>query len=67
MIRSFENLIHLDPGFRARHVLVLRTPLRNYSLQSQRTAFYDRVLEKVGAPPGVWLPRGYTTWVPLTN
>jgi putative ABC transport system permease protein len=68
MIRSFENLIHLDPGFRADRVLVLRTPLRtqNYNLQSQRTAFYDQVLEKVEHLPGV-LAAGYTTWVPLTN
>lgn len=66
MIRSFENLIHLDPGFRADHVLVLRTPLRTYNSQSERTAFYDRVLEKVEHLPGV-LAAGYTTWVPLTN
>jgi putative ABC transport system permease protein len=68
MIRSFENLVHLDPGFRAEHVLVLRTPLRmqDYASQSQRTAFYDRVLEKVEHLPGV-LAAGYTTWVPLTN
>jgi putative ABC transport system permease protein len=66
MIRSFENLIHLDPGFRADHVLVLRTPLRNYNQQSQRIAFYDRVLDKVERLPGV-LAAGYTTWVPLTN
>jgi predicted permease len=66
MIRSFENLIHLDPGFRADHVLVLRTPLRNYNLQSQRNTFYDQVLEKVERLPSV-LAAGYTTWVPLTN
>ncbi len=68
MIRSFENLLHLDPGFRADHVLVLRTPIRmqNYSLQSQRSAFYDQVLEKVEHLPGV-LAAGYTTWIPLTN
>ena len=66
MIRSFEILIHLDPGFRADHVLVLRTPLRNYNLQSQRNAFYDQVLDKVEHLPGV-LAAGYTTWVPLTN
>jgi putative ABC transport system permease protein len=68
MIRSFENLVHLDPGFRADHVLVLRTPLRiqNYNSQSQRSAFYDQVLEKVAHLPGV-LAAGYTTWIPLTN
>ena len=66
MIRSFENLIHLDPGFRADHVLVLRTPLRNYNSQSQRNAFYDQVLQKVQHLPSV-LVAGYTTWVPLTN
>jgi putative ABC transport system permease protein len=68
MIRSFENLVHLDPGFRADHVLVLRTPLRtqNYSQHLARSAFYDRVLEKAGHLPGV-LAAGYTTWVPLTN
>jgi putative ABC transport system permease protein len=68
MIRSLENLLHLDPGFRADHVLVLRTPLRmqKYSAQSARTAFYDRVLEKIGHLPGV-VAAGYTTWVPLTN
>jgi putative ABC transport system permease protein len=68
MIRSLENLLHLDPGFRADHVLVLRTPLRmqKYSAQSARTAFYDRVLEKIGHLPGV-VAAGYTTWVPLTS
>jgi putative ABC transport system permease protein len=66
MIRSFENLIHLDPGFRADHVLVLRTPLRTYNSQAQRNAFYDHVLDKVEHLPGV-VASGYTTWVPLTN
>jgi predicted permease len=68
MIRSFENLVHLDPGFRADHVLVLRTPIQmqKYRTQAQRTAFYDQVLEKVEHLPGV-VAAGYTTWIPLTN
>ena len=68
MIRSFDNLLHLDPGFQADHVLILRTPLRmqKYSTQSARSAFYDQVLDKVEHLPGV-LAAGYTTWVPLTN
>jgi predicted permease len=68
MIRSFENLVHLDPGFRADHVLVLRTPIQmqKYDTQARRTAFYDQVLEKVERLPGV-VAAGYTTWIPLTN
>ena len=68
MIRSFENLVHLDPGFRADHVLVLRTPLQmqKYDTRARRSAFYDQVLEKVEHLPGV-VAAGYTTWIPLTN
>ncbi|HXN53342.1 MAG TPA: ABC transporter permease [Candidatus Acidoferrum sp.] len=68
MIRSFENLVHLDPGFRADHVLVLRTPMQmqKYDTQARRAAFYDQVLEKVEHLPGV-VAVGYTTWIPLTN
>jgi putative ABC transport system permease protein len=68
MIRSFENLVHLDPGFRADHVLVMRTPLQmqKYDTLARRSAFYDRILEKVEHLPGV-IAAGYTTWIPLTN
>src|SRR5271169_4634506 len=68
LIRSLQNLYHLDPGFRADHVLVMRTPLprQKYEAFAPRTAFYDQVLAKVEAIPGV-VSAGYTTWVPLTN
>ena len=68
MIRSFVNVVHLDPGFRADHVLVLRTPIQmqKYDTQARRTAFYDRILERVEHLPGV-ITAGYTTWIPLTN
>ncbi len=68
MIRSLENLYHLDPGFRADHVLVMHTPLpdRKYKTLTQRTAFYDQVLANVETLPGV-VAAGYTTWIPLTN
>jgi putative ABC transport system permease protein len=68
MIRSLENLYHLDPGFRADHVLVMRTPLprQKYEEFAPRKAFYDQVLERVGRVPGV-IAAGYTTWIPLTN
>jgi putative ABC transport system permease protein len=68
MIRSLENLYHLDPGFRADHVLVMRTPLprQKYEAFAARAAFYEQVLERVEGLPGV-VAAGYTTWVPLTN
>jgi predicted permease len=68
MIRSFEALVHHDPGFRADHVLVVRTPLprAKYGRFAPRTAFYTEVLDRVRAIPGV-IAAGYTTWIPLTN
>jgi putative ABC transport system permease protein len=68
MIRSLENLYQLDPGFRADHVLVMRTPLprQKYEKFVPRKAFYDQVLGRVGQLPGV-VAAGYATWVPLTN
>jgi putative ABC transport system permease protein len=68
MIRSLRNLYHLDPGFRADHVLVMHTPLphQKYEAFTRRTAFYDQVLAKVESLPGV-VAAGYTTWIPLTN
>ena len=68
MIRSLQNLYHLDPGFRADHVLVAHTPLpeQKYKLFAQRSAFYDRVIANVERLPGV-VAAGYTTWIPLTN
>jgi len=68
LIRSLQNLYHLDPGFRADHVLVMRTPLprQKYEAFAPRVAFYDQVLAKVEGLPGV-IAAGYTTWVPLTN
>ena len=68
MLRSFEKLSHLDPGFRADHVLVVRTPLprQKYEAFAPRAAFYSEVLARVTRLPGV-TAAGYTTWVPLTN
>jgi putative ABC transport system permease protein len=66
MIRSFENLVHLDPGFRADHVLVMRTnlPRPKYDDFARRTSFYDQVLAHVGGLPSV-AAAGYTSWLPL--
>ena len=68
MIHSFEALYHHDPGFRADHVLIMRTPLpqQKYEAFAPRVAFYDKVLSRIENLPGVEAA-GYTTWVPLTN
>jgi predicted permease len=68
MIRSFDALHRSDAGFRPDHVLVMRTalPLPKYAEASRRRFFYDDVLARVGALPGV-VSAGYTTWIPLTN
>ena len=68
LIRSLQNLYHLDPGFRADHVLTMRTslPRPKYEAFARRTAFFDQVLAQVESLPGV-VAAGYTTWVPLTN
>jgi putative ABC transport system permease protein len=68
MIRSFKNLVHLDPGFRPDHVLVMRTalPRPKYGDFARRTSFFTQVLSRVSSLPSV-VAAGYTTWVPLTN
>ena len=68
MIESFSKLQRFDLGFRAENVLSLRVPLPDpkYSELAKRTAFYDRVLERVNRLPGV-VAAGFVTWVPLTN
>jgi predicted permease len=54
LIRSFVRVLHVDPGFDARHVLTakLTVPLARYT-QPQRLQFYGRLLGKLRALPGV--------------
>ncbi len=54
LIRSFVHVLHVDPGFDARHVLTARltAPLARYP-DLKRLQFYDRVLGKLEALPGV--------------
>ena len=55
MLRSFLNLIHLDPGFRADHVLTasLSLPRAQYKNEEQRTRFYDQLVTRLNVLPGV--------------
>ncbi|HMY76335.1 MAG TPA: ABC transporter permease, partial [Blastocatellia bacterium] len=67
LIQTFLKLRALDIGINAENVLTLRTqlPSEKYGELPKRTAFYQQVLERVRALPGV-RAAGYTTAVPLT-
>ena len=66
MIQTFARLRGQYEGIRPESVLTVRTQLPDgkYREPSRRTAFYQQVLERVGALPGV-VAAGYTTSVPL--
>ena len=55
MIRSFWALRYRDLGFRPEQLLTLRIDLTSsrYSSNNQQTAFFENVLQRVGALPGV--------------
>src|SRR5436190_6096524 len=55
LINSFMHLRNLDPGFRADHMLALNVDLSEvkYPDTARRTAFFDEVLRRVQALPGV--------------
>ncbi len=55
LINSFMHLRNLDPGFRADHLLTLNVDLSvvRYPDTQRRVAFFDEVLRRVRALPGV--------------
>jgi predicted permease len=67
LIQSLNKLRGQYQGLRPDNVLTLRTvlPQNRYSEHAQRESFYDNVLGRVRALPGV-VSAGYTTTVPLT-
>jgi putative ABC transport system permease protein len=66
MVQSVFQMREQFAALRPEKLLTLRTvlPERKYADQAQRTAFYDQVLERVRALPGV-TAAAYTTSVPL--
>ncbi len=66
MIRSFQLLEAVDPGFNPDHVLTLRMtlPLGKYPQESQRSVFFQDVLERVRQIPQV-KSDGLVTSLPL--
>jgi putative ABC transport system permease protein len=55
LINSFIHLRNLDPGFRADHLLVMNLDLSDvrYPDNPRRVAFFDEVVRRVQALPGV--------------
>lgn len=55
MLRTFLNLIHLDPGFKEDHLLTatVSLPHERYKSDKDRNLFYHRLMEALNALPGV--------------
>jgi putative ABC transport system permease protein len=54
MLRSFDKLMKVDPGFQAERVLTLRVPVpTNLKERPQQSAYYTRLIEKMQGMPGV--------------
>jgi len=68
LINSFVRLRNVDPGFRAANVLTMRIvlPEVRYPDRKGRAPFYDELIRRVEALPGV-MSAAVVTDVPLTN
>ena len=54
LIRSFQRLMEVDPGFEARHLLAIATQVPPAVQKAdRRTAFYRRVQDALASVPGV--------------
>ena len=65
-LQSFARLRSMDPGFRPENILTVQAVLsgREYRDPARRAAFYDQVLARVTALPGV-ISAGFTNGIPL--
>ncbi len=68
LMRSFVKLLQVDPGFRPEGVLTMGVFLPTAILMEteEQTAFYQRLVERVSALPGV-LSAGVTSDLPWTG
>jgi putative ABC transport system permease protein len=55
LLRSFGRLLHVDPGFDAHNLLTMDVslPTVKYAKPEQQIAFFDEMLRKISALPGV--------------
>ena len=68
MIRSFYRLLEVNPGYRTENVLAFRLvlPSASYTKGHQVIGFYQRLLEKIRALPGV-RAAGIVSSLPLSG
>lgn len=66
LMRSFRGLQHVDPGFISENVVTMRVnpPTARYPQTQHVASFFDRLLERLEAIPGVE-SAGVTTNLPL--
>jgi putative ABC transport system permease protein len=66
MLQAFARLRGVDTGFRSSHLLTLRTPLSRakYGELAKMNAYYDEVLRRVTALPGV-VSAGFANHIPI--
>ena len=66
LVVSFNNLIHVSPGFQPAQLVTARVTLpgARYAEHARTVAFFDAVLERLAAAPGVQRV-GATTSVPF--
>jgi putative ABC transport system permease protein len=67
LLRSYAKVLAVEPGFNPRNVLLVETvlPPLKYSALESRIRFYDGVVERVTALPGV-TRAAYANYPPLT-
>jgi putative ABC transport system permease protein len=55
LLRSFNQLMHVDPGFDAQNLLTMNLSLSTtkYAKPDQQVAFFDDVLQRVSSQPGI--------------
>src|SRR5262245_35725719 len=68
LLRSFDRLLRIDPGFNVKNLLTvnINLPASRYQDNPRVTAFYDQLLERVRALPGV-VSAAATSGAPLTG
>src|SRR5262249_36295500 len=68
LLRSFDWLLRVDPGFHMKNLLTVNVnlPASRYQDNARMTAFYNQLLERVRALPGV-VSAAAASGLPLTD